>query len=360
MAKKRGTVSPLGNTVGSIEAQHNASRENLDSLANQLSTELQQSGEDRDRYLAEHFGLAAVGQQHIWKLASGASATFSELMLTYEQVRDETFVQFDVNGRDQTALTPESLADLDSLALQQFYPAVGHESHGKINILDGSRRRAWFLLQQGNVESFRLLVTKDDISFADAKALAKQLQTAKEHNLREVGMQCLALKESDDSMTQADIAKVLGISQAAVSKSIKAASVCSELIDLFPIVNDLTYQDYVALANVTSFFNKDSQLIDFINLTKEKVCHILAEYSANEQKEPILALLKSEVKALESEQVKDKTTVTKLAEFKAKGVFARKKVKGRNFSYEFGRLPNELQSELDKAVAKVLKGYKGE
>lgn len=359
MAKKRGAVSPLGNTMGSEAALKSASRANIDSLANQLSNELQKSGEDTT-YLAEHFGIAAVGQQYVWNLASGATATFSELTLSYEQVRDNTFVTFDVNGRDQASLTAESLADLDSLALQQFYPAVGHEVDGKIDILDGSRRRAWFLLQEGKVESFRILVTKDELSFSDAKALAKQLQTAKEHNLREIGMQCLALKESDDSMTQADIAKVLGISQAAVSKSIKAASVRSELIDLFPIVNDLTYQDYVALANVTSFFNEDSQLIDFINLTKEKLCHILAEYSANEQKEPILALLKNEIKALESEQVKDKATVTKLAEFKAKGVFARKKVKGRNFSYEFGRLPKELQAELDSAVAKVLEGFKGE
>mgnify|MGYP000557257026 CR=1 FL=1 len=70
-------------------------------------------------------------------------------------------------------------------------------------------------------------------------------------------------------------------------------------------------------------------------------------------------MIKKEVKALENKE-KDKAVITKLSEFKVKGAFARKKVKGRNFSYEFGRLPKEVQAELDVAVAKVLKGYEGE
>ena len=43
-----------------------------------------------------------------------------------------------------------------------------------------------------------------------------------------------------------------------------------------------------------------------------------------------------------------------MAEFDAKGMFARKKVKGRNFSYEFGRLSKEVQAELDRVIGEVL------
>ena len=50
----------------------------------------------------------------------------------------------------------------------------------------------------------------------------------------------------------------------------------------------------------------------------------------------------------------DKAVVTSLAEFNSKGMFARKKVKGRNFSYEFGRLSKDVQAELDKAIQSVL------
>lgn len=46
--------------------------------------------------------------------------------------------------------------------------------------------------------------------------------------------------------------------------------------------------------------------------------------------------------------------MTPLAHFDSKGMFARKRVKGRNFSYEFGRLSTEVQNELDKAIHSVL------
>jgi ParB family chromosome partitioning protein len=360
MAKKRGVVSPLGNTAGSEEALANASKANIDSLANQLNNELTKAGEDTTKYLTERFGLSSVGSQYEWKLESGLTATFNELTLSYEQVKNDTVVTFDINGRDQSLLTPESLSDLDSLAFQQFYPAVGREVDGKIDVLDGSRRRAWFLLQEGRVSFFRILVTKDSLSFSDAKALAKQLQTAKEHNLREIGMQCLALKQSDDSLTQADIAKFLGISQAGVSKAIKAASVDAGLVALFPVVNDLSHPDYTVLLNVTNELNKKNLTIDFIKEIQEKLCHIQAEYSVSDQKEPILSLIKLSLNELTSKDKKDKVVTTPLAEFKTPGVFARKKVKGRNFSYEFGRLPKNMQSDLDKAIAEVLDGYKGD
>ena len=35
-------------------------------------------------------------------------------------------------------------------------------------------------------------------------------------------------------------------------------------------------------------------------------------------------------------------------------MFARKRVKGRNFSYEFGRLSKGIQEKLDEAIQKVL------
>ncbi|HGF5259017.1 TPA: chromosome partitioning protein ParB, partial [Vibrio parahaemolyticus] len=103
---------------------------------------------------------------------------------------------------------------LNSLEFQQFYPAVSRQIDGKIDVLDGSRRRAWFLLQGGRVKTFRILVTQNEISVSDAKALAKQLQTAKEHNLREIGQQCIVIKSANEEITQAEIAKQVGLSQA--------------------------------------------------------------------------------------------------------------------------------------------------
>ncbi|MCG7500013.1 ParB/RepB/Spo0J family partition protein [Vibrio sp. Of7-15] len=357
MAKKRGG-SPLGNAPGSQQAQQSAAKANLESLTKQLSRELEQSGQDTAAYLQKQFGIESVGQTMVWQLASGETAVFNEVTLSYRQVKDETYVTFDVNGRDQSLLTKESLDDLNSLAFQQFYPAVGREVDGKVDILDGSRRRAWFLLQEGRVETFRILVTQNELSTADAKALAKQLQTAKEHNLREVGLQCLAIQKASEGVTQAEIAERLGLSQAGVSKAMKAASVEERLVKIFPDPNALSHPDYTLLAKVTKVHEDSKSLTAFIKQVGENVVNIQAEYAIKEQKEAIIAFIKSELKVAEAKKNTDKAQVTPLAEFDSKGVFARKRVKGRNFSYEFGRLPKDIQAELDEAIDKVMSAYK--
>ena len=353
MAKKRGG-NPLGNAPGSQAAQQSAAKANLESLTKQLTSELEKSGQNTAEYLQKQFGLESVGQSMVWQLASGKTAAFNEVTLSHLQVKDETYVTFDVNGRDQSLLTKESLEDLNSLEFQQFYPAVGREVEGKIDILDGSRRRAWFLLQEGKVKTFRVLVTQDDISTADAKALAKQLQTAKEHNLREVGLQCLAIQQANPNFTQADIAERVGLSQAGVSKAMKAASVDERLVKAFPDSNALSHPDYTLLAKVMKTCNDAKSLTAFIKKLSKELVNIQAEYSVKEQKEAIISLIKAELKIVESKQDSDKAEVTPLAQFDSKGMFARKRVKGRNFSYEFGRLSKEVQKELDAAIASVL------
>ncbi|QRG81505.1 ParB family protein [Vibrio diabolicus] len=354
MAKKRGG-NPLGNAPGSAEALQAAAKINLTTLTQQLNAEIEKAGESAAEFLKRQFGIESVGQSVVWHLASGNQATFNELTLSFDQVRDDTFVTFDVNGRDQSLLTAESLADLSSMEYQQFYPAVGREVDGKIDVLDGSRRRAWFLLQQGRIESFRILVTQDDISASDAKALAKQLQTAKEHNLREIGKQCLAIKASNAELTQADIAKQVGLSQAGVSKAIKAANVDDRLVKLFPIANALSHPDYTLLDKVMKVCQSDERVDEFVSNIKKELVNIQAEYSIEEQKEAIIASIKSELKIAEDKHAVDKAEITPLAQFESKGMFARKRVKGRNFSYEFGRLSKAVQNKLDAAIEKILK-----
>lgn len=353
MAKKRGG-SPLGNAPGSQEAQQSAAKATLTTLTQQLTTEMEKAGTNAAEFLQARFGIESVGQSMSWQLASGNMATFNEVTLSYEQVRDKTLVTFDVNGRDQSLLTAESLSDLNSLEFQQFYPVVGRETEGKIDILDGSRRRAWFLLQKGRVKTFRILVTKDKISVSDAKVLAKQLQTAKEHNLREIGQQCIAIKAANAEITQAEIAKQVGLSQAGVSKAIKAASIDENLIKLFPIVNALSHPDYTLLDKVMKACEEKKQIVRFVEKIKESFVNIQAEYSVEDKKDAIIASIKAELKVAEAKKETDKAAITPLAQFDSKGMFARKRVKGRNFSYEFGRLSKELQDKLDEAIAKVL------
>ncbi|EOB3584711.1 ParB family protein [Vibrio vulnificus] len=353
MAKKRGG-SPLGNAPGSQQAQVSAAKANLTTLTQQLTAEMEKAGTNAAEFLQAQFGIESVGQSMNWQLASGNTATFNEVTLSYEQVRDNTYVTFEVNGRDQSLLTRDSLSDLASLEFQQFYPAVGRELNGKIDVLDGSRRRAWFLLQEGRVKTFRILVTQDEISVSDAKALAKQLQTAKEHNLREIGQQCIAIKSANAEITQAEIAKQVGLSQAGVSKAMKAASIDEKLVKLFPVVNALSHPDYALLDKVMKTCEDKKQIAGFVKKIEKSLVNIQAEYSLEEQKDAIVAAIKVELKVAETKKESDKVEVTPLAQFDSKGMFARKRVKGRNFSYEFGRLSKEMQDKLDTAIAKVL------
>jgi ParB family chromosome partitioning protein len=356
MAKKRGAISPLGNAPGSKEAQKSAAKQNLSSLTEQLKREAESAGVTLSDALRDLLGDSSIGKESKWTLASGKKVLFTEVTLTYEEVVEKVFVRFEVNGRDQDALTKESLSNLDSMEHQQYYPAVARMTDGKIEILDGSRRCARFKLAKGKIKHFRLLVTGNDISISDAKALAKSLQSAKEHTIREIGKRCLIIEETAKKKgipcTQADIANELGYSQAKISRARKVAEVQDELVGLFPIINDLNYSDYMLLNKIQDQHKSD--LVTFFKSVEGDVKELKASTPADDIKDTLLNYLKAE--SLKPTK-KLKPAVTQLHKFGTKGVYARKKVKGREFSYEFSRISETVQKELDSAINEVLKKY---
>lgn len=70
-----------------------------------------------------------------------------------------------------------------TINLQQFFPAIGRVINGCIEVLDGSGAGRMYLQWR----EFEILVTEDEISLEDARQLAKDIQTAREHTLREIG-----------------------------------------------------------------------------------------------------------------------------------------------------------------------------
>ena len=356
MAKKRGTISPLGNAPGSVEAQQSAAKQNLNTLTAQIRSEAEAAGVPLKEILGTMLGEANVGKESVWQLASGNTARFTEVVLTYEQVLEQVVVRFEVNGRDQEALTEESLSNLDSMEHQQFYPAVARMNEGKIEILDGSRRLAKFKFAKGRIKGFRLLITDDDVSTPDAKALAKSLQSAKEHTIREIGKRCPIIaeqaKKEKRTLSQSDLANELGYSQATISRALKVASVDDALVSLFPVLNDLSYADYMLLAKIQK--ECGTELAEFIELVTDDIAALRNSASVDDVKGSMLELLKS---ASAAPKKAPETIVTTLMQFDTKGVYARKKVKGRAFSYEFGRLPSSVQNELDQAIQAVLEKH---
>ncbi|MGV2936884.1 ParB family protein, partial [Providencia sp. AGC89] len=60
---------------------------------------------------------------------------------------------------------------------------------------------------------------------------------------------------------------------------------------------------------------------------------------------------------LVSKSKKKETTVKPLWEFEDKNTYARKRVKDRGFSYEFNRIPKQVQDELDQSIQSIINAY---
>ena len=184
--------------------------------------------------------------ERVFTLKSGAEARFTLTKILHDDIETLTFVDASVNGRDQSLLTQESVSDIArTITLQQFFPAIGREVEGKIEILDGSRRRAACIF---NRMPFEVLVTRDTLSLLDARQLAVDIQTAKEHTLRELGKRLRLMYP--ESMNQSDIAAAEGLSAAKVTRAYQAAAVPDEMISVFPSVSELSINDYQTLLDV--------------------------------------------------------------------------------------------------------------
>lgn len=291
----------------------------------------------------------------IFTLSTGRKVRFTRCTVPASDVESTTFVVQENNGRDQSALTPESLKDITrTLGLQQFFPAIGVRSRKGTEILDGSRRRAAALICRCGLD---VLVTDDALTSAEARALAKDIQTAREHNLREVGLRLQTLKSA--GLSQKEIAESEGLSQATVTRALQAASVSPELISVFPVQAVLSFTDYKTLLVTEEMFSVKgvdlnellSNLADVMQDIREESSSSLAD---DEVKNLLIAEMKKEAAIMAQPASGEKTITKTLWQFGDKNRYARKKTKGRTFSYEFNRLAPDVQSALDEAIQKVL------
>lgn len=294
--------------------------------------------------------LEGDGEVKTFTLQSGKQARFVKTVVLSGDIESKTFVDVAVNGRDQTMLSRESVNDISrTIKLQQFFPAIGREVNGRIEILDGTRRRAACLY---NNAKFEILVTKDDIELADARQLAKDIQTAREHSLRELGKRLEVTYGS--SMTKEEIAQAENLSPAKVTRAFQAAAVPDEMISIFPVINDISLSDYQFLLKLADEANnKKTSVTELMERVRQRLMK-LSDYPPIE-KSKILAVLRAESKALATTPARSVET-EKLKDFADRNQFARKKtdVKKRLVVYEFSRMSVEVQAEIDEAIKRVL------
>lgn len=292
--------------------------------------------------------------ERIFTLKSGAQARFVLTRILHVDIEAKTFVDASVNGRDQAFLTPESVSDISrTIRLQQFFPAIGREVDGRLEILDGSRRRAACLY---NGTAFEVLVTRDALTLSDARQLATDIQTAREHTLRELGKRLKVMYPED--MNQSDIAAAEGLSAAKVTRAFQAASVPEEVISVFPSVSELSISDYQFLLDVTE--RARARGISAEQLACKVREHMQGDAENHRSDTDYKAMIISYFRAVSAEPkqgaARKKIVTEKLAEFADKKQFARKKTDSdkRLVTYEFSRLSAACQAELDAAVRNVI------
>ncbi|MFQ6292702.1 ParB family protein [Yersinia enterocolitica] len=294
--------------------------------------------------------------RQIFTLASGKKAVFMFETIPAEDIAERSFVSLATNGRDQAGVTEESLQDIiRTIRFQQFFPAIGRIIDGKIEILDGSRRRAAALICHVDLN---VLVTQDDIDMDDARKLAADIQTAKEHNLREIGLRLLLLRDS--GMNQKEIAQSERLSSAKVTRAIQAASVPEVMLELFPVQYELTYPDYKLLLDIDEQLRLRSlELQTFVDSVRKQIEKIpnANELVSDELKNEIIKSFRRVLDGILAKPEKQPAVVEKLWDFEEKDKYARKRIKGRAFSYEFSRLPKELQVELDRLILHTMKKH---
>lgn len=298
--------------------------------------------------------MSESDSERVFTLKSGAQARFVLTKILHDDIESQTFVDAAVNGRDQAFLTRESVSDISrTIRLQQFFPAIGREVDGRTEILDGSRRRAACLY---NGTAFEVLVTCDALSLSDARQLAADIQTAREHTLRELGKRLKLMYPAE--MNQSDIAAAEGLSPAKVTRAFQAAAVPEEIIAVFPSVNELSISDYQILLEVTE--RARTRGISTEELTGRVRASIESDAHHGRgdptYKAKIISYFRAESAEPKKGSAGKKVVTEKLAEFTDKKQFARKKTDSdkRVVTYEFSRLSAACQAELDAAVRSVI------
>lgn len=351
MAKPRGQ----GSIVASAATPEYIEQQKIKAAVKGLSDFSALTESQQLELLQERFGDRFTSKKSFqWTLKSGETRTFYEINVPYEDLEAKTTVTFEINGREQSLLTTVTLSDLDSMEIQQHYPAIGYyNEEGKIDYADGSRRRKRVILSNGKIPFLKSWVTDEPISLSDARALAKDLQTAKEHNLWEIGQMAKTYQQKQPGITQDAIAKLLGYSRTKINRALKAVMVDGRIIALFTDVSELSHADYDVLIKAQEKAIDRNELDDEIEILK---IDIAEHYKNPEFDSPYNLIIKTFKAYLLAK--KSKKAVVKfndIEKFDDKNTFAKVKKEKQKVTYTFSRLSAEFTNKLEQFIKQELK-----
>lgn len=197
---------------------------------------------------AQIIELAIAGQDLV---------AFELMSIPASDIQDQTVV-FAENSREQSFLNEHALSDILVTLKErgQQYPAVGRRNaEGKIEVLDGSRRRMSCILAQKDF----LIYVADDIQTDHAKFLSDVANAHKPLSLYERGREMQIKLDSGKADDQKALAHMFQCSEALVSGALKAAALPLELLQAYPNVSDVGRPTIVRLHKRYFSLSKKSQ-----------------------------------------------------------------------------------------------------
>lgn len=196
--------------------------------ANKRHVTTPQEAQQAAKEKAQIIELSVAGEEKV---------EFELVRIPAEQVSEKTVV-FAENAREQAFLNEHALSDVLVTLKErgQQYPAVGRKREdGKIEVLDGSRRRMSCILAG---QEF-LIYVGENISTEHSKFLSDVANAHKPLSLYEKGKEMLAKLEKGEADDQKALAKMFQCSEALVSGALKAADLPLELLQAYPNVAEL-------------------------------------------------------------------------------------------------------------------------
>ncbi len=196
--------------------------------ANKRHVTTPQEAQQAVKEQAQMIELAVAGEEKV---------QFELVRIPADMVAQQTVV-FAENAREQSFLNEHALSDVLVTLRErgQQYPAVGRRREdGKVEVLDGSRRRMSCIL----AEKEFLIYVGENIKGEHAKFLSDVANAHKPLSLFEKGKEMQAKLESGEAEDQKALAKMFQCSEALVSGALKAADLPLELLQAYPNVADL-------------------------------------------------------------------------------------------------------------------------
>jgi ParB family chromosome partitioning protein len=293
------------------------------------------------------------------KLHSGKIVDFSLKIIPYEDIESETFVDEDINGREQALITADSVQDMsDTFADNQFYAAYGYiTDDGKIGLADGSRRRKTAIQTKSNLE---IWVSEEPVNPADLVILAQNLQSAREHNMREEGRKFKTIIKQKNIM-QNEVAEIVGRHKSYISRCIDALDLDIEILLLFPNPGNIGSRSYVQLIKITKTLNEHNvSLADFIKEANNKVTQKdeTTPYSQIDILEILENVLLDFTGDTEQTQNTNNNKPLPLRGFESKKLKAVCTKKGDKCKLEFEGFDPKTYEQIEERILQVLEEFK--